>query len=134
MPVLEAISRLCGEDETRAAAEIVSHHAPTWAGQMPALHGSDNGKSRPGARGGTQDRMLREMVEALEALASRQPLVLILEDIHWSDPSTIDLITRLAMRTDSTQLMIVASFRTSDLKPRVFPSHAPVIMDYDVEL
>ena len=118
MPILEAIARLCREDDTLSAAKIVSKHAPTWAAQMPALQEFDNTNTQAGLRGGTQDRMLREMVEALEVFTSRHTLVLVLEDIHWSDPSTIDLVARVAMRTDRSQLMVVATYRPADLKSR----------------
>ena len=36
-------------------------------------------------QGATRERMLREMAEAFEALTVEQPLVLVLEDLHWSD-------------------------------------------------
>jgi len=35
--------------------------------------------------------MLREMAEALEVVTQERPLVLVFEDLHWSDPSTLDL-------------------------------------------
>ncbi len=40
--------------------------------------------------GATRERMLREMAETLEALTAAQPLILVLEDLHWSDYSTLD--------------------------------------------
>jgi predicted ATPase len=39
--------------------------------------------------------MLREMAEALAVIAAETPLLLYLEDLHWSDPSTLDLLRRL---------------------------------------
>ena len=42
--------------------------------------------------GDARERMLREMGEALDLLAADVPLVLILEDLHWSDYATLDLI------------------------------------------
>jgi predicted ATPase len=44
----------------------------------------------------TRERMLREMGETLDALAARGTLVLVLEDLHWSDFSTLDLISYLS--------------------------------------
>jgi hypothetical protein len=51
----------------------------------------------------TQQRMLREMAEALAALTAERPLVLLLEDLHWSDASTLDLIAAIARRTEPAQ-------------------------------
>ena len=42
--------------------------------------------------------MLREMAEALEQLTAGTPLVLVLEDLHWADYSTLDLLSALARR------------------------------------
>ena len=56
--------------------------------------------------------MLREMGEALEALTADLPLVLILEDLHWSDYSTLDLISYLATQRQPAQLMLIGTYRT----------------------
>ena len=42
--------------------------------------------------GATQERMLRELAEAVDVLTAEQPLVLVLEDLHWSDAATLDLL------------------------------------------
>jgi predicted ATPase len=59
--------------------------------------------------------MLREMSEALEALTANVPLVLILEDLHWSDYSTLDLISYLARRRQAAQLMLIGTYRPVEL-------------------
>ena len=43
-----------------------------------------------------RERMLRELAEALEALTIERPIVLSLEDLHWSDLSTLELLSVLA--------------------------------------
>ena len=40
--------------------------------------------------------MLREMAAWIEALTVETPLVLVLEDVHWSDDATLDLVAWLA--------------------------------------
>ena len=37
--------------------------------------------------------MLREMAEAVEALTADAPLIVVLEDLHWSEAATVDLIS-----------------------------------------
>src|SRR6266545_3164319 len=59
--------------------------------------------------------MLREMGDALEALTAAQPLVLILEDLHWSDYSTLDLISYLARQRQAAKLMLIGTYRTAEL-------------------
>jgi predicted ATPase len=59
----------------------------------------------------TKQRMLREMTHALEALAAEAPLVLLLEDLHWSDFSTLELISAIARRSETARLLIVGTYR-----------------------
>ena len=54
--------------------------------------------------GATRERMLREIGEALETIASENPLLLVFEDLHWVDPSTVDLISALARRRTPAKL------------------------------
>ena len=55
--------------------------------------------------------MLREIVEALGAITVSRPLVLLLEDLHWSDASTLDLVSLLARRSDPARLLLLGTFR-----------------------
>ena len=65
--------------------------------------------------GATRERMLREMAEALEALSAERPLVLLLEDMHWSDVSTIELLSMLARRQEAARLLVLATYRPADV-------------------
>lgn len=109
MPVLEALGRLCREPGGSQVVEVLFRQAPTWLAQMPSL--VDPGEAdelRKRSMGSTRDRMLREMVEALEALTAETPLVLALEDLHWSDPSTVDLLGWVARRQDPARHLATA--------------------------
>jgi predicted ATPase len=55
--------------------------------------------------------MLREFAYMIEALTAQAPLVLILEDLHWSDSSTLDLLVALAQRQDPARLLIIGTYR-----------------------
>jgi DNA-binding CsgD family transcriptional regulator/tetratricopeptide (TPR) repeat protein len=76
------------------------------------------GAAAPGV--GDADRMqLFEGVHALlEALAAHTPLLLVVEDVHWADQSTRDLLTFLFTRPLTGPVGIVASYRTDDLHRR----------------
>ena len=112
MPVLDAFSRLCRRPENAALLSILSRHAPTWLAQMPSLVSSTEAAYLPRQTlGATPERMLREMTEALEAMAAESPMVLALEDLHWSDYSTMDLIAYLARRREPAALLLVATYR-----------------------
>ena len=114
LPVLEAIGRLSREQQQ--VADVVRAHAPMWLLQMPSLLSpSERELLNRGVSGATRERMLREMGDALEALTSNAPLVLILEDLHWSDYSTLDLISYLATRRQRAHLMLIGTFRNVEL-------------------
>jgi predicted ATPase len=55
--------------------------------------------------------MLREFAEVVDALTVDTPLVLILEDLHWSDYATLDLLALLARRRAPARLCIVGTYR-----------------------
>ena len=112
MPVLEALSRLGREPGGERLVELLNRFAPTWLVQMPALLGADElAQLHSQNQGVTQQRMLREMAQALEALVAEVPLVLLLEDLHWSDFSTLELISAMARRREPARLMIVGTYR-----------------------
>ena len=114
LPVLEAVGQLCREQ--RAVVDVLRAHAPMWLLQMPSLvSASDRELLSREVFGATRERMLREMGEALEALTADLPLVLILEDLHWSDYSTLDLISYLARQRQAAHLMVIATYRTVEL-------------------
>jgi hypothetical protein len=47
----------------------------------------------------------------VDALTAKTPLLLVLEDLHWSDYATLDLLALLARRRTPARLLIVATFR-----------------------
>jgi tetratricopeptide (TPR) repeat protein len=61
------------------------------------------------------------MAEALAALTAEVPLVLVLEDLHWSDPATVDLLASLARRRDAAHLLVVGTFRDDDIAEHQHP-------------
>jgi predicted ATPase len=91
---------------------------------MPSLWTRDERKTLEARGQATRERMMRELTAALEAVASDVPLILKLEDIHWSDASTIDWLGHVARRPDPARLMILATFRPADAAARKANLHA----------
>ncbi len=114
LPVLEALGQLArGVDGSRVRA-LLARCAPTWLAQMPAL-AAELGRA-PGPAGDTisRERMLREAAELVETIAAERPLVLALEDLHWSDRATLDLLAYLAERREPAPLLVLATYRPAD--------------------
>jgi predicted ATPase/DNA-binding winged helix-turn-helix (wHTH) protein len=125
LPVLEALGQLCrGPDGARLVAWL-AQHAPTWLVQMPALLAADALEAaQRRVVGATRERMLRELTEALDALTTERTLVLVLEDLHWSDAATLDLVGALARRRSPARLLLLATYRPVDVIVRAHPLHA----------
>ncbi len=118
LPVLDAVSGLC-----RARPDvlgILQAHAPSWLGQLPSLALAGPAEPLPVT---TPERMLREIVEALEAVTANEALLLVIEDINWSDRSTLDLIEALAYRRYPARLLVVATCREADAATSSHPAH-----------
>jgi predicted ATPase len=67
----------------------------------------------------TPARMLREFAEALEELTAEMPLVLVLEDLHWSDAATVALLAHLARRPEPARLL--GTYRLGEVIMRTHP-------------
>jgi DNA-binding winged helix-turn-helix (wHTH) protein/predicted ATPase len=116
LPVLEALGRLGRAAGGEQLVQVLKQHAPTWLEQLPGLlRDRDVETVQRRAQGATRDRMLRELVEALDALALEAPLVLLLEDLHWSDSATIDLLRMLARRREASRLLVIGTYRPADV-------------------
>lgn len=117
MPVLEALSRLCRRADGGAFVAQLRDRAPSWLAQMPWLISpAEQEALQRRTSGNARERMLREIVEALEMASAEMPLVLVLEDLHWSDPSTVDLVARLAQRREAARLLVIGTYRPSELR------------------
>ncbi len=115
LPVLDALGRLCRQHRGKFLSEVLLRYAPTWLAQLPWLLSDatlENVQRR--MLGASQERMLREMAEGLEALTQKQPVIVWLDDLHWSDPSTLDLLAFLAKRQEPARLLVIGTYRPVD--------------------
>jgi DNA-binding winged helix-turn-helix (wHTH) protein/tetratricopeptide (TPR) repeat protein len=120
--VLDALGRLCRETGGDWLVTLLRRHAPTWLMQMPwLLDPAGRAALRRELLGSTRERVLREMAEAVEALTADAPLVVVLEDLHWSDAATVDLVSFLARRPQPARLLLIGTYRPVDLIARQHP-------------
>lgn len=117
LPVLEALGRLSRGPAAARVIEVLRRTAPTWLVQMPELldPASRTGLERVTAVA-TPERMLRELAEALPLLTQIRPIILLLEDLHWADYSTLDLLSYLGKRSDLARLLLLGTFRSADIR------------------
>jgi DNA-binding winged helix-turn-helix (wHTH) protein len=121
-PVLEALNHLSHQAGPEAVGALLKSHAPTWLMHLPWASGS------VGALGETwrasepaRARMLREMAEAVVVLSAEKPLVLVLEDLHRADCSTLDLIAFMARPREPARILVVGTSHPFASLPAAHP-------------
>src|SRR5262245_62974654 len=93
-----------------------------WLTKLPGLVSEpERDQLQHQVQGATPARMLRECVEALAALTVDQPLVLVLEDLHWSDLSTIECLTAVAQQREPARLLVLGTYRPVETVLRSHP-------------
>lgn len=112
LPISEIFGRLA-ESEPELLEEVLAVH-PAAMRLLP---------SRRRSASDTDDRIDRAAVfDAVSAtfdqLAEQAPLLVIIEDAHWSDQSTRELLTFLFTRLSRQRLTVVVSYRSDDLHRR----------------
>jgi predicted ATPase len=104
-------------------AQAIKLLAPTWYLQLAPLAADDPALARvlAEAKAATQERRKREMGVLLHELSRQRPLVLFLDDIHWADPSSVDLLAYLGSKCSDWRLLLVLTYRPSDLLRSAHP-------------
>jgi predicted ATPase/DNA-binding winged helix-turn-helix (wHTH) protein len=116
LPVLQALEELGRQPGGQQLITVLHRHAPIWLMQLPAfLDEVDLDLLQRKTAGVTRERMLREMAGALEILTLEHPLILVLEDLQWSDVSTLELLSYLARRPEWARLLVIATYRPVEI-------------------
>ena len=119
LPLLEALDSLARGECRELLAQVLRVHAPTWMAKMPSLQNS----AAPVLAGQSAERMLREIEGAVVELGRSKTLILVLEDLQWSDYSTVDFVARMVRFVASARFLLIGTWRPADAKSRAHPSH-----------
>jgi DNA-binding CsgD family transcriptional regulator len=70
----------------------------------------------------------------IEVVAEKRAIVVILEDLHWADSATLELLCHLAPRIGTTRLLLVGTYRDDDIRPdhRMFAPLARLLREHTV--
>jgi predicted ATPase len=141
LPILDFLERLCKSVDGQDAVEALRRFAPSWLVNMPGLiEARERAELERLSFGITPERRFREIAAFFETMAHEQTLLLVLEDLHWLDPSSLALISYLARRQETARLMLIGTYReveveslnhplkqvTEDLKLHRYCSHLPL--------
>jgi DNA-binding SARP family transcriptional activator/predicted ATPase len=101
-----------GEPLLQRAAAHESVH-PDLLAELQVLVSHRRG--RPQDAGVDQERIFEEVVRLFQAVSSNQPLLLIVDDLHWADISSLSLLFHLGRHLSDSQILILGAYRPEDL-------------------
>ncbi len=67
---------------------------------------------------GAQLRLFRSVAEVLHEQAELSPLMIVIEDLHWADASSLDLFLFIGRHLASTRILLIATFREAEIPSR----------------
>ncbi|MBD5635361.1 MAG: AAA family ATPase, partial [Candidatus Eremiobacteraeota bacterium] len=76
----------------------------------------DSRPFEPGLAASRRDQF-DKIIERFEAIAAKTALVLVIEDVHWADAATLDLLAYLGSKLHRMRILVLASYRPDDLHP-----------------
>lgn len=122
LSVIEVLGRLRRSERGDAILGAFVRYAPTFLARMSHLVPDDlAAEVARRAAGGTESRMVRELAEALEVTCAQDTIVVVLEDLQWSDVATIDLLALLGQRTERAKLLLIATSRRAAVQAPEHP-------------
>jgi tetratricopeptide (TPR) repeat protein len=109
LPLLEALDSLLHGPTQAAAGRAMKALAPAWYAQVASAEKPLQTQSV------SQEQLKRQLAALFRELSRASPVVLFLDDLHWADASTIDLLAYLATKFGELRLLVITSYRPSDL-------------------
>src|SRR5512141_3079723 len=117
-PIVEALRGLIRRTDPAELDAVIGHGRTELARLMPDL-GPVGEEPASGLRlGSAQGRLFELLLGVLERMAERTPVVFAVEDIHWSDRSTRDLLGFLIRNLRDVRVMLLLTFRSDELHRR----------------
>ncbi|HYR44763.1 MAG TPA: AAA family ATPase [Terriglobia bacterium] len=106
IPWIEALGAFAHEPRV---GEAMQSAAPTWYREI-----SHTGPGEP-------RRMKRELLDFCKQISTVHPLVLVIDDFHWADVCSVDLLAYIAPRLESTRTLVVICYRPAEMKVTAHP-------------
>jgi DNA-binding CsgD family transcriptional regulator len=113
LPLVDALRELADDPEEARLLAGVATTAPGLGRLLPGIE-----PAGPAGDGLDQLQVLDAVRTVLTGLAERAPVVLVLEDLHWADRATRELVAFLARTLRSGRVTLVVSYRSDELHRR----------------
>jgi len=115
LPLADALREGAAGPAAEAVAGALAAR-PVLGQLLPDRAGPESGEGE--ASGLAQQQLFGAVLGLLAELAAAQPVLLVLEDLHWADQSTRDLVTFLSRVLHRERVAVVVTYRTDDLYRR----------------
>jgi hypothetical protein len=117
LPFLEALESLLHGPGGEAVVRVMKVVAPTWYAQVAPHAAEDSSFARAllETKAASQERLKRELGAFLQEVSRPRPLVFFLDDLHWADASTIDLLAYIGSKCATLRLLLLLTDRPTDL-------------------
>src|SRR5687767_13108400 len=112
-PLMNALRFRIEKGEGEAVAQMLGPLRAVLAPIFPQLEGRSPSPDNLADR--ERERPFELIFSVLERLAAEEPMLLVLEDVHWADQTSLELLHHLAHRAPAFAMMIVATYRSDEL-------------------
>jgi DNA-binding CsgD family transcriptional regulator/tetratricopeptide (TPR) repeat protein len=119
-PIRSALRRLCAELDPQSFDELIGPGRAELARLLPQLRdpGEPVPSGPPDLEPLARARLFEFLLALLARLGDRTPVVLVIEDLHWADHSTLDFLGFLIANARRERLLLIGSYRTDELHRR----------------
>jgi predicted ATPase len=115
VPVVEALRTLTRTTPPDALDALLGPARRELSRLLPELAPAD---APPGSAPGSTAQLFELLLGVLSRIGAQRPLVLVIEDLHWADRSTLDLVTFLVRALQGTRVLMVLSYRSDEVDRR----------------
>jgi DNA-binding CsgD family transcriptional regulator len=115
-PLIDALRTLARISTPDELAEVLGPARRGLGRLLPEL--DPGGAAEPAPEGIQVSQLLELVLGLLGRLSARRPLLLILEDLHWSDQSTRELVAFLIRSLRGVRVVLLATYRSDELNRR----------------
>ena len=108
-------------DVLGSAAPALSRLLPELAQVMAAAPAGTAGQAPPAALAGadmSKAQLLEHVLGTLDRLSGARPVLVVVEDLHWADRSTLDLVAFLVRSVRQSRIMLTVTYRSDELHRR----------------
>jgi tetratricopeptide (TPR) repeat protein len=124
LPLLDSLDDLTHRGENGTLTRLLILTAPTWYVQIAPLWSTAD----PGfafvlerARAASPERVKRELSSFVAHITAVRPLVIAIDDLHWADASTVEVLAYLLSRPELKRLLIVCGYRQTEMALSAHP-------------